>query len=437
MKETLRILFSAAFLSTVFLCAYNYVNSTADDRENSITSFFGGGSDEQDENASAPTDDSFSFGSADSSASLTPQSFHESPSAPLDNRASDVTLPILAPESQLAPPSAPYGSSVHAAADNAAPLVPESPVVEPLTPDVSMDTVVGPIDPEAPSAIPAPVQTLPPTPPVQPSAVQVISNNVNPAPVNDDRVKVAAFIEDAKQRINNGDIYNTLVKLSQFYNAPEFTPNEAQQVHYLLMQLAGEVIYLHPEKYFNTHTVQPGDTITTIAKQYQVPWQFIAKINGMTAPFHVQPGEQIKVVPGPFNAEVHLDKFELTLWLPIGTDYSNSLYAGTFPIGLGGDCPRLQGDYIVDGKFINPEYPKISNNPTTFGPGDANNPYGKRLLSLTCVTDPNHVKIGIHGTNNSQYIRHSVPYGFICLGDLDINNLYDILSVGSRIKIER
>lgn len=205
----------------------------------------------------------------------------------------------------------------------------------------------------------------------------------------------------------------------------------------MLMQLAGEVIYLHPEKYFNLYTVQPGDTITSIAGQHQVPWQFIAKINGMTAPYHVNPGEQLKVVRGPFNAEIHLDKYELTLWLPVGADVSQSLYAGTFPIGLGGDCPKLQGDYIVDEKFINPEYPKFSQNPTTFGPGDSNNPYGARLLALTCVNDQTHVKIGIHGTNNPQYIRQSVPYGFICLGARDINDLYDILSVGSRIKIER
>ena len=157
----------------------------------------------------------------------------------------------------------------------------------------------------------------------------------------------------------------------------------------------------------------------------------------MKAPYHVNPGDKVKVVRGPFNAEIHMDKFELSLWLPIGTDSANSIYAGTFHIGLGGDCPQLQGDYIVDEKFINPEYPKFSDKPTTFGPGDSNNPYGDRLLSLVSVDDPNHAKIGIHGTNNKAYVRNSVPFGFICLGARDINDLYDILSVGSRVKIER
>ena len=422
MMETLRILFSAAFLSAVFMVAYYYVNSPADNGQSSLTSFFGEDN-KQEESEPAPADDSFNFGSSNSTAALTPQPFQQP--ASIDN-GSEMTLPPLAPEIQPATPSAPYGSPAPAVTDNVVPPTPESPIIEPLTPDVPSDSFIGPMDPETPSVD----NTMPVT-------SQTVPNNVAPVQDNGDRAAVAAFIEEAKQRIARGEILPTLFKLSQFYNAPQFTPEEARQVHYMLMQLAGEVIYLHPEKYFNLYTVQPGDTVTSIAAEHQVPWQFIAKINGMTAPYHVNPGEQIKVVRGPFNAEVHLDKYELTLWLPVGSDVSQSLYAGTFPIGLGGDCPKLQGDYIIDDKVIDPEYPKFSNSPTTFGPGDANNPYGNRLLSLTCVNDQNHVKIGIHGTNNPQSVRHSVPYGFICLGARDINDLYDILSIGSRIKIER
>ena len=438
MKETLRILFSAAFLSTVFLCAYNYVNSSADDRQNSLSSFFGDSSEKQGDE-SAPADDSFQFGSSDSFSPPPVQSNQNSQPSPFSPAADNASLPLLPPESQQAAPSAPYGLAAPTVTENNLPPN-ESPIIEPLTPDVPSPPNVAPIDPVAPIAPIAPDGSADVIP-----VTQDVNQNNNlpnqvmnpPAQDSEDRAAVAAFIAEAHQRINRGEILPTLFKLSQYYNAPQFTPEEAKQVHYMLMQLAGEVIYLHPEKYFNLYTVQPGDTITSIAGQHQVPWQFIAKINGMTAPYHVNPGEQLKVVRGPFNAEIHLDRYELTLWLPVGTDSSQSLYAGTFPIGLGGDCPKLQGDYIVDEKFINPEYPKFSQNPTTFGPGDANNPYGSRLLALTCVNDQNHVKIGIHGTNNPQYIRQSVPYGFICLGARDINDLYDILSVGSRIKIER
>ena len=431
MKETLRIIFSGAFLSTVFLCAYNYVNSSADDRQNSLSSFFGGGSNKQDDDQTAPADDSFQLGP--SNPFSTPSVQNNQP-ATFDNAANDnINLPALPPESQQATPSAPYGLAAPTVSETPLPSANDSPIVEPLIPNdppasnvEPMDPFdhVNPIDPEGGNS-----DLLPPP--------QTNPSNVSPTQENVCRPEVAACLEEANNKINNGEILTALSRLSQFYNSPDFTPYETKQIHLLLIQLAGEVIYLHPEKYFNLHTVQPGDTITSIAETYQIPWQLIAKINGIKAPYHVNPGEQIKVIPGPFNAEVHLDKYELTLWLPIKNDINQSLYAGTFPIGLGSDCPRLQGDYIIDGKYINPEYPKLSNNPTTFGPGDSNNPYGKRLLVLACVNDPNHVKIGIHGTNNEQYIRQSVPYGFICLGARDIDDLYDILSVGSRIKIER
>lgn len=435
MKETLRILFSTTFLSAVFLVAYNYVNTSSNGDQNPLSSFWGSGSEQDGEGESAPAaDNNFQLNAPESSQSTSNQSVIN-PSQSFDNASDSALLPLPGPESQKAIPSDPYANNAPAITDVLTPPMNDS---VSLLPDVPAESNVAPIDP---LATVAPID--PDDSEVNPAmSSQNILNNppaVQPAPVQNDpeREAVAAFIADAKQRISRGEVYQTLVQLSKYYNAPQLTPEETNQINQILSEISGEVIFKHPEKYFSTYTVKPGDTITVIAAQHQIPWQLVAKINGMSAPYHVNPGDKVKVVRGPFNAEIHMDRFELSLWLPIGTDANNSLYAGTFHIGLGGDCPQLQGDYIVDEKFINPEYPKFSNKPTTFGPGDSNNPYGDRLLSLVCVTDPNHAKIGIHGTNNKQYIRNSVPFGFICLGARDINDLYDILSVGSRIKIER
>ena len=433
MKETLRILFSAAFLSAVFLVASNYVNTSTNGNHNPLSSLWGSNSDHNGDEESAPADDSFQFNAQESLQPTTNQTV-VNPSPSFDNKSDNALLPLPGPESQKAAVSDPYALQaptdvvvppINDGSSSVAPAVPvESNVVtyDPLE-------SVAPIDPDDAVDNSAPPIPLPMN---NPPAAQDESVKMNP-----EREAVASFIADAKQRISRGEVYQTLVFLSKYYNAPLFTPEETNQVNHLLSELSGEVIFKHPEKYFSTYTVKPGDTITVIAAQHQIPWQLVAKINGMKAPYHVNPGDKVKVVRGPFNAEIHMDKFELSLWLPIGTDSANSLYAGTFHIGLGGDCPQLQGDYIVDEKFINPDYPKFSDKPTTFGPGDSNNPYGDRLLSLVSVDDPNHAKIGIHGTNNKSYVRNSVPFGFICLGARDINDLYDILSVGSRVKIER
>ena len=80
---------------------------------------------------------------------------------------------------------------------------------------------------------------------------------------------------------------------------------------------------------------QPGDTLERVAQRYNVPWQLLARINGLMPPgapnsddaTKDQPlpvGMELKVVRGPFDAVVRLDKHELTLLL-------QNRYAGRFP----------------------------------------------------------------------------------------------------------
>lgn len=252
------------------------------------------------------------------------------------------------------------------------------------------------------------------------------------------RAMVQDFLQKASSMIQNGERLAVLTELSKWYNNSNFTEQEKQQLNLMLMKLAGEIIYLHPEKHLTpAYTVQPGDTITSLAQKYQVPWQFLAKINGLRAPFLLPTGTSLKVVKGPFNAEVNMEKFEMTLWLPLEAknpqESPSSIYAGTFHIGLGQDTPRLGGDYIVEEKLLDPEY-RV--NDAVFAPNDPNNPYGARLIKLVQYGNPHMPRIGIHGTNNSANVRQLTSRGNICLDARDINDLFDILSIGSRVLIK-
>ncbi len=252
------------------------------------------------------------------------------------------------------------------------------------------------------------------------------------------RAIVLDFLQKANSMIQKGERLAVLTELSKWYNNSNFTEQEKQQLNLMLMKLAGEIIYLHPEKHLTpAYTVQPGDTITSLAQKYQVPWQFLAKINGLRAPFLLPTGTSLKVVKGPFNAEVNMEKFEMTLWLPLESqnpqESPSSIYAGTFHIGLGQDTPHLGGDYIVEEKLLDPEY-RV--NDAVFAPNDPNNPYGARLIKLVQYGNPHMPRIGIHGTNNSANVRQLASRGNICLDARDINDLFDILSIGSRVLIK-
>lgn len=234
------------------------------------------------------------------------------------------------------------------------------------------------------------------------------------------RGEFAAFIDAAKRKLEEGGLVEAHERLSLFYANPRLTPEEDHQLTELLDQVAGTVIYSRQHLLEPPYVVQPGETLPQIAGKYDVPWQLLAKINGLADPRQLQPGQELKVVRGPFNAVIHLDRFELALLL-------HSRYAGRFRIGIGRDSQLLEGSYLVRDKVVNPTY---YGNGRQIDADDPNNPLGERLIGLGS-------QMSIHGTNDPQAIGRSGGPGCLCLGSRDVEDVFDILSVGSRVVIQR
>ena len=185
----------------------------------------------------------------------------------------------------------------------------------------------------------------------------------------------------------------------------------------LLSQLAGTVIYSRDHLLEPPYLVRTGDTLESIAQRHNVPAELLAKINGIRNPDHLEPGRELKVVRGPFEAVVDLNRRELILLL-------DGRYAGFFPIGIGLDLADTEGVFYVRDKRVNPSFYDAD------GRLDATNPLGDRWIEL-------HEELGIHGTNNPQHIGGVGGRGCISLGDRDIEDVFDILSIGSRVTIHR
>lgn len=239
----------------------------------------------------------------------------------------------------------------------------------------------------------------------------------------------ARVMEQAQKQLDQGGLVEALETLSQFYGDPTLTAEQDRQLTDLLGQLAGTVLYSRQHLLEQPHVVQPGEGLREIANAYNVPWQLLAKINGIRDPQNLPPGQRIKVVRGPFNAVVHLDKYELVLTL-------QGRYAGRFPIGIGRDQQQLEGVYEVKDKTIDPAY---------YGPdqfidaADPNNPLGERWIGLGKPGSNilQTTRLGIHGTNDPANVRSGSGRGSICLGSRDVEDIYDILSIGSRVVIQR
>ena len=167
------------------------------------------------------------------------------------------------------------------------------------------------------------------------------------------------------------------------------------------------------------YVVQPGDALQNIAKEYDVSWEYLAKLN-RTDPKKIRPGQKLKVIRGPFAAVVDLSDMELTI-------HSHGHFVHAFPIGIGKDNSTPMGTFKVQEKQRDPTY---------YGPAgviandDPKNPLGEYWLDL----GDNY---GIHGTIDESLIGKAESNGCIRMKNRDIADVYDLLTSDSEVLIRR
>lgn len=234
--------------------------------------------------------------------------------------------------------------------------------------------------------------------------------------------RFSIFMQAIQNKLDRGQLSEAHLALTRLYDDPDLSAEQSQRVTDLLDQLAGTVIYSR-EHWLEgrPYVVRQNETLEQIARQYGIPWQVLAKINGIHDPQNLQPGQELKVVRGPFTAVIDLSNYELTMML-------KGRYAGRFRIGVGIDRDNLAGSYIVRDKTVNPQY--YGPNRMEIDADDPNNPLGELWVGLGD-------QIGIHGTNSQQNIGRTGGPGSICLGNQDIEDVFGILSIGSRVIIRR
>ncbi|TWU41383.1 putative L,D-transpeptidase YkuD [Novipirellula aureliae] len=209
-----------------------------------------------------------------------------------------------------------------------------------------------------------------------------------------------------------------LATLSLFYNTPNLSQTERSEMLGRLDALAAEVIYSKQHLLEQPYRVGHHETLMQIAVRYEVPWQLLANINGVDDPITVLPGTELKVVRGPFRAEVNLSTQELTLFL-------GDLYAGRFPIAVGNDPTPKAGTFTIQDKQAERTFYDANGN--SVPAGDPNNPYGTLWLDLGS-------QLCIHG---SPYATKPTPHGCISVASDYADDLYGILTQGSSVTIRR
>lgn len=244
----------------------------------------------------------------------------------------------------------------------------------------------------------------------------------SPDPVADTRSvgssEFEGLMQSVRTKVADGQWYEALMKLTFAYTNFDLTEQEKKQTLELLDPLAGKVIYSQEHLIEPAYQVQTGESLFKIAEEHAVPWQLLANINSLQDPEALQPGTSLKVVRGPFRAEVSLANSEMTLFV-------NKLYAGRFPISLGNDPAPTPNEYSIRDKQPGRTY--YAGDGRTIPIDDPSNPYGRVWLDLGG-------DVCIHGTS-----PNGAPGGLGCisLSPIDAGDIYGILSKGSRVLIRR
>jgi hypothetical protein len=232
----------------------------------------------------------------------------------------------------------------------------------------------------------------------------------------------------AEEILDRGDLAQAHLLLSRWYDDPSLSDGERGELVSLLGQLAGTVIYSTEHHLEPAYQVQGGETLEAVAERYRVPWQLLARINGLASPEDAERAGTLKVIRGPFSAWINLTRREMVLMV-------GGYYAGRFRVGVGSERPDLEGNWVVRHKAINPTY---YGRDRVIDAEDPGNPLGEYWLGLAGAQDHDTVApFGIHGTYDATSLDRDDPRGYIRLAPEDIRDVYDILSVGSRVTIRR
>ena len=177
------------------------------------------------------------------------------------------------------------------------------------------------------------------------------------------------------------------------------------------------------------YIIQKGDTLVGIAQKFGTTVDLLKTCNKLESDI-IRPGDRLKVVTGKFSIVV--DKTRNTLILKIiesGLDPEEvterviKIYnVGT---GTGGSTP--EGEFTVNSKLINPPWYKAGYGAIPFG--DKRNILGTRWLGF------NSTGYGIHGTWDPESIGKQSSAGCVRMHNKDVEELYKILSIGSKITI--
>ncbi|MFW6145823.1 MAG: L,D-transpeptidase family protein [Planctomycetota bacterium] len=234
----------------------------------------------------------------------------------------------------------------------------------------------------------------------------------------------------------DGDLVEARRLLSRALASGLLTPKAGADCRDRLNAIAAKLVFspeIHPDDpYSREYRVKAGDKLSTIVdrEKLDVPWEGIARINGIDDPTKLRFGRRLKLVTGPFDAIITKHAYTLDL-------YHHEMFVAGFRIGLGQNGSTPTGRWLVRDRVRAAPWtpPPDSEQTGVIECGEPGYPLGREGLWIALQgLDPANEMVrgfGIHGTNEPESIGRQASLGCVRLADDDIALLFDLLYRGN------
>jgi lipoprotein-anchoring transpeptidase ErfK/SrfK len=167
-----------------------------------------------------------------------------------------------------------------------------------------------------------------------------------------------------------------------------------------------------------THFVKAGDTLGSIADRYRVTIPMLKGANRLDSD-RIRVGQKLRIPAVALRIEI--DKSDNVLKL-----FKNVELVRTYPVATGDQGVTPVGSYTIANRLIGPTWYWQGH---AVPADDPEYPLGSRWLGLS------RRGYGIHGTNEPESIGKQVSHGCIRMHNEDVEELFDVVAIGTGVTI--
>ncbi len=246
----------------------------------------------------------------------------------------------------------------------------------------------------------------------------------------------SANLDEGLALLDRGQIVEARQQLSESLHSGALTESEIAQARGVLTDLSDRLVFspfiTAGDPYSIEYIIRNGDTLSGIVQKMglQVDWRFIQRVNQIGQASSIRPGQNLKLITGPFHAVVDKKAFRIDLFLGDG---DAQVFVRSYRVGLGEFNSTPTGLFKVrrNSKLLNPMWV----NPRTaevFSSDNPLNPIGERWIGLQGMDERTKdlSGLGIHGTIEPASIGTNASMGCVRMLTGDVEEVYEMLLEG-------